>query len=173
MADKIRLRPHRAGDVGWLLQRHAEVYAKEFRYLPVFEAYVSETIPPFLRAFDPRRDRLWIAEQAGKRVGCIAIHHDPKRRGWAKLRWFLVEEEARGTGLGSRLMDTALRFSRRAGYRGVHLLTVDDLVAARRMYESRGFHLVSEGPRCVWAPWAQEQRWELPLKPARSSRTRV
>lgn len=149
--------------MGWLLQRHAEVYLTEFGYLPVFEAYVAETIPPFLRAFDPKRDRLWIAESAGRRLGCVAIQHDPHRRGWAKLRWFLVEREARGTGLGRRLMDAALRFSRRAGYRGVHLLTVDDLHAARQVYEHRGFRLVKEGPRCEWAPWAQEQRWELLL----------
>lgn len=161
----IRLRSHRPGDVGWLLQRHAELYAKEYSYLPVFEAYVAETIPPFLRAYDAQRDRLWIAEagtgKARHRVGCIAIHHDPERRGWAKLRWYLVEPEARGMGLGRRLMDTALRFTKRAGYRGVHLLTVDDLVDARRVYEREGFRLVSEGPRCAWAPWANEQRWDL------------
>jgi GNAT superfamily N-acetyltransferase len=168
---KVRLRPHRPGDVGWMLQRHAELYAREFGYLPVFEAYVAEGIPPFLRAFDPRRDRLWVAEGAGgRRLGCIAIQHDPRRRGWAKLRWFLVEPEARGLRLGSRLIDAALRFSRRAGYRGIHLWTVDDLAAARRLYESRGFRLAEEGPRCAWAPWGREQRWELRLPRLPASR---
>ncbi len=161
----VRLRPHRRGDVGWLLERHAEIYAKEFGYLPVFDTYVAASLVPFLERFDPKRDRLWVAESGGRRVGCIAIQHDPKRRGWAKLRWFLLEPEARGQGLGRHLMATALRFSRRAGYRGVHLYTVDDLGDARRLYEAAGFALAWQDPKpCEWAPWGHEQRWELRLR---------
>lgn len=168
----VRLRPHRRGDIGWLLERHAAIYGAEFGYLPIFDAYVAESLVPFLAKFNARRDRLWIAEAGARRVGCIAIQHDAKRRGWAKLRWFLVESEARGTGLGRRLMAAALRFARRAGYRGVHLYTVDDLDAARGLYEAAGFTLAWQDEKpCEWAPWGHEQRWELRTPSARVRRS--
>ncbi|HYB84404.1 MAG TPA: GNAT family N-acetyltransferase, partial [archaeon] len=84
--------------------------------------------------------------------------------GWAKLRWFLVEREARGRGLGSKLLATALKFCQRAGYRGVFLWTVSDLDAARRLYERAGFKLARETGGCAWAPSAREQCWELRLR---------
>jgi GNAT superfamily N-acetyltransferase len=159
--------------MGWLLERHAVVYAKEFGYLPVFETFVAASLVPFLENFDTKRDRLWIAELDGRRVGCVALQHDPKRRGWAKLRWFLLEKEARGLGLGRKLMDRLLRFAKKAGYKGIHFLTVDDLVDARRLYERTGFTMVWEDPKpCPWAPWGHEQVWELPLTTRANPRRR-
>ncbi len=164
----VKIRTHRAGDLGWMLERHAVLYAKEFHYLPIFETYVAASIVPFVEAFDPARDRMWIVERGGQRLGCIAIQHDPKRRGWAKLRWFLLEKDARGIGLGRKLMTAALRFAKQAGYTGVHLLTVDDLTDARRLYETNGFLLSWQDDKpCIWAPWGHEQTWDLRF--ARSS----
>lgn len=162
---EIAVREGRAGDLGWVFHRHGAVYAEEFGYSDVFERYVSEGLPVFLRNRDPARDRLWIAQMDGRPVGSIAIHHVDDRPGWAKLRWFLVEEEARGHGLGKRLLDQAIAFSREAGYEGVFLWTVDDLHAARRQYERAGFSLAhqDEAP-CPWAPWGHEQRWEMRLR---------
>jgi DNA-binding MarR family transcriptional regulator/GNAT superfamily N-acetyltransferase len=167
---RARIRRMRAGDLGWAFMRQAEIYRSEFGYAPVFETYVARGLPPFLDAFDARRDALWVAEVDGERAGCIAIQHDPGRAGWAKLRWYFVEAHARGHGLGSRLLATSLGFARKAGYRGIYLWTVDDLAAARRQYEGAGFTLAhQDGAPCAWAPWGHEQRWELVLRGRRQA----
>jgi GNAT superfamily N-acetyltransferase len=168
---KVRLRVGRVGDLGWMVHRQAVVYAKEFGYSQLFETYLHEGAAVFLRKFDPKRDRIWVAEsgESGKKsgksiLGFVAIQHDPDRRGWAKLRWFLVEREARGHGVGGRLLKAAVAFSRKAGYKGILLWTVDDLDAARALYEKAGFSLAFQAPNlCGWAPWGHEQRWEMPL----------
>jgi GNAT superfamily N-acetyltransferase len=191
LPDGVRLRKGRVGDLGWMVHRQAVVYAEEFGYSPLFETYLHEGAAVFLRKHDARRDRVWVAEAQPRMtqiaqtqtqsaasaepsassasferrvLGFVAIQHDPDRRGWAKLRWFLVEEEARGHGVGARLMKAALAFSRKAGYKGVLLWTVDDLHAARALYEKAGFTLAFQDPKpCRWAPWGHEQRWELSL----------
>ncbi len=140
------------------------MYPKEFGYAPEFETYVAKSLVPFLERADTKRERLWIAELDGQRVGSIAIHIDTDRPGWAKLRWFLLEKEARGLGLGRRLMQTAVRFARKAGYKGIDLFTVDDLPGARKVYEATGFVLAWQDDKpCIWAPWGREQRWDLKL----------
>ncbi len=155
------IRPHRIGDLGWSFERQAVLYHEEHRYSQVFETYVAKGLAPFLEHYEAARDGMWIAELEGGRVGCIAIMHDDERPGWAKLRWYFVEKQARGQGVGAALMTTALAFSRRAGYEGVHLWTVDDLVDARRVYERSGFRLAEQKEGCPWAAWGNEQRWEL------------
>lgn len=160
----VRLRAGRIGDLGWMVHRQAVVYAKEFGYSQLFETYLHEGAAVFLRRFDAARDRIWIAELAGRPLGFVAIQHEPDRRGWAKLRWFLVEREARGHGIGGRLLKAAVAFSRKSGYKGILLWTVDDLDAARALYEKAGFTLAFQDPKpCAWAPWGHEQRWEVSL----------
>jgi GNAT superfamily N-acetyltransferase len=167
LSDAIRLRKGRIGDLGWMVHRQAVVYAKEFHYSQLFETYLHEGAAVFLRKFDRTRDRIWVAELDQKPVGFVAIQHDPDRRGWAKLRWFLVEADARGQGLGGRLLKSAIAFSRKAGYKGVLLWTVDDLHAARALYEKAGFARAFQDTKpCGWAPWGHEQRWELRLDPS-------
>lgn len=161
----VTLRAQRIGDVGWVFHRQADLYAKEFGYSQVFEAYVARGLAPYLDGFDPRLDRLWMAELDGKPVGSVTVQHDRERAGWAKLRWYYVETEARGHGAGRMLLDAALDFAREVGYEGVLLWTVNDLEAARRQYERAGFRLAFEDDKpCPWAPWGREQRWELRLK---------
>jgi len=162
--DVIGIRGQRAGDLGWVFQRHAVVYRGEFRYSDLFEPYVCEGLAPFLKNYNPKRDGLWIGEIGGRRVGSVAVQHVSNRAEWAKLRWFLVEREARGKGLGSSLLDTAITFCKKARYKGIFLWTVSDLSAARRLYERTGFTLAEETKSCPWAPWAHEQRWELRLR---------
>ena len=160
----FQVRAGTPADMEWVRKRKVEVYAQEFGYGPLFGHYVALTIPPFLQGLDPGLDRTWVAEDAHGVTGFIAIQHDSGRPGWAKLRWFLVERRARGTGLGRHLFGEALGFARKAGYEGIHLHTVSDLVEARRMYERAGFRLVQESTEpCPWAPWAREQEWELHL----------
>ncbi len=175
MSNGIRLRQGRVGDLGWMVHRQAVVYATEFGYSQVFETYLHEGTAVFLRNFDSERDRIWIAESGNSRstsgksiLGFVAIQHDPDRRRWARLRWFLVEREARGHGIGHRLARAAIAFARKKRYSGVLLSTVDDLTDARRLYERSGFRLAFHDRRpCAWAPWGHEQRWELPLRVVR------
>jgi DNA-binding MarR family transcriptional regulator/ribosomal protein S18 acetylase RimI-like enzyme len=162
--EAVTVREMRAGDLGWVFQRHAVIYGEEFGYSHLFEVYVSKGLAPFMKNYDPKLDRLWIGEMGGRRVASIAVHHVAKRRGWAKLRWFLVEREARGRGLGSLLLDTAMSFCKNAGYKGIFLWTVSDLDSARRLYERSGFELTEEKRNCAWASSAHEQRWELRLQ---------
>jgi len=150
------------GDLGWIFQVHGELYVRDGDYEPIFETYVAKGLPPFLQRFDAAKDGLWIAEVGGQRVGAIAIQHDPERPGWAQLRWYFVLPDARGTGLGARLLDAALRFCRDAGYAGIFLWTMSDLAAARHLYERAGFRLVEEAD----APWHathRQQRFEMVL----------
>jgi len=159
----VRLRTERIGDVGWAFHRQAVLYHEEFGYTRHFEVYVARGLPDYLDSHDAERDRLWVAELDGRPVGCIAVQHDKVREGWAKLRWYFVEREARGHGAGKALMDAALAFAREAGYTGMYLWTVSDLAAARNVYERYGFRLAEETAGCIWAPWANEQRWEKVL----------
>src|SRR4051812_39861409 len=63
------LRPHRAGDMVWIIRRHAELYQQEFGWDASFEAFVAEIGAAFLKSFDPARDCCWIAERASETVG--------------------------------------------------------------------------------------------------------
>ncbi|MCA1819911.1 MAG: GNAT family N-acetyltransferase [Thermoplasmatota archaeon] len=168
---RARIRRSRVGDLGWAFQRQAVIYHGEFGYLPIFETYLAQGLAPFLEGFDAKLDAAWVAQAGNVPLGFVAIQHDPGRPGWAKLRWFFVEEAGRGQGLGRRLLATALSFSRSVGHRGVYLWTVDDLDAARRQYERAGFALAHEARApCRWAPWGHEQRWEIEFP--RRGRTR-
>ncbi len=138
--------------------RQAEIYTAH-GYDAVFETYVAKGLAPFLERFDPALDGLWIAELEGRRAGCIAIQHGDEG---AQLRWFFVDEDARGQGIGRQLLETALAFCRDAGHTQVMLWTMSDLVAARRLYERAGFRLVAE----TEAPWhasERQQQWMLQL----------
>lgn len=163
-SESITIRGQKAGDLGWVFQRHAVVYSEEFGYNENFESYVCHGLARFMKNYNYKMDRLWIGEMGGQRVGSVAVHHVKNRAGWAKLRWFLVESEARRRGLGSQLLGTAVAFCKKAGYKGIFLWTVSDLDAARRLYERIGFTLAEERKTCVWAPWTHEQRWELRLQ---------
>ena len=153
----------RVGDLGWMFHRRAVVYREEFGYGGVFEGYLADGLLRFLRHHDPRKDRVWVAESAGRTVGFVAVHHARARPGWAWLRWLFVEEEFRRRGAGTRLMRAASSFCRRAGYKGVFLWTLDDLDAARRLFERTGFVVAAEKDDCAWSPGHREQRWELRL----------
>lgn len=164
-APTVLLRPARMGDATWAMHAQAVAYRDEFRYAPVFEAYLVRGLARFFEGFDPARDRFWVAEAEGVPVGCVAVQHAPDRPGWAQMRWFLVVQAWRGRGVGRRLVEEAVAFAREAGYAGLLLWTVDDLADAARTYARAGFRLAHEATEpCAWAPWGREQRWELALR---------
>jgi GNAT superfamily N-acetyltransferase len=131
----------RSGDIGWIVERHGLLYAEEFGWNIEFEAVVAEIIGDLVSGFNPARERGWIAERAGQRLGCVFL--EASTESIAKLRLLLVEPDARGLGLGTRLVDECVQFARVAGYSQVTLWTMHVLTAARHIYEQAGFRLVA------------------------------
>ena len=150
----------RPGDLGWIVHRHGVLYAREYGFDPTFEAYVAGPLADMVRAASPW-DRIWIAERDGRMVGCVAIVAAGPRT--AQLRWFLVEPEARGGGLGKRLLREAVAFCRTGGYDSIILWTVSALAAASHLYRSAGFRKVEEQPGRRWGVDVVEEKYELAL----------
>jgi GNAT superfamily N-acetyltransferase len=156
------LRSPRRGDMGWVVQRHGEIYAQEYGWTWEFEALVAGVVSQFVKNFDPRRERCWIAERKGKRIG--AIFCVKKTATVAKLRMLFVDKDARGLGLGSRLVDECIAFARRAGYKKMVLWTESPLTSARRIYAAAGFRIVSRTPVREFGKRMTSEIWELDLR---------
>jgi DNA-binding MarR family transcriptional regulator/N-acetylglutamate synthase-like GNAT family acetyltransferase len=155
------LRPHRPGDLGWIVSRHGALYAEEFGWSQEFEAFVAEIAAKFIRDFDAARECCWIAERDGERVGSVALVAHSRRI--AKLRLLLVEPAARGLGIGRRLVDECIGFARRSGYREIALWTTDILDAARAIYRRAGFRLVSQERHHSFGHDLVGEDWRLKL----------
>ncbi len=157
----VVLRGLRPGDMGWIVQRHGELYAREYGLTASFEALVARIAADYLDKHQPGRDEAWIAEVDGQRAGCVlCVRNDDET---AQLRVLLVESWARGHGLGTRLVDECIRFARGSGYRKLVLWTNDVLAAARRIYLAAGFELVREEAHHSFGKDLVGQFWELRL----------
>ena len=168
MAD-IRLRPHRSGDMGWVISRHGALYADEYGWDLGFEALVARIAAAFIDQFDSAREAGWIAEQDDVRVGSVFLvqarneqTHAPIA-GCAQLRMLLVEPAARGLGIGVRLVDECERFARERGYQRIMLWTNSVLLAARGIYQRAGYRLIASEPHHSFGYNLIGETWELDL----------
>jgi GNAT superfamily N-acetyltransferase len=152
------------GDLGWVVQVHGELYARELGWTAGFERLVASLVSAYAAERDPRREAAWIAELDGVRVGCVFVVAEDATT--ARLRLLLVDDPARGRRLGSRLVATALAFARRADYDRMVLWTNDRLAAARRIYLAAGFGLVHEEVHEQFGAPLLGQTYALDLAPA-------
>jgi GNAT superfamily N-acetyltransferase len=152
--------PH-AGDLGWIVERHGALYAREYAWNEEFEALVAKIVADYAQHHDPKREAVWIAEVDGARAGCVmCVQKSPTT---AQLRLLLVEPTARGHGLGARLVDECIRFAREHGYKKMVLWTNDVLHSARKIYEAAGFTLAHSAKHHAFGHSLVEQTWELRL----------
>jgi|SRR5215469_3115803 len=159
----VVLRTHRPGDIGWVIHRHGTLYAQEYGWDETFEALVAEIAAQFVKNFDPKRERCWIAELKGEPIGSVFLVKYTDEI--AKLRLLLVEPNARGLGVGRRLVDECVQFARLAGYRKIMLWTQSILTAARKIYERAGFALAKSEPNRAFGADLVAETWELQLIP--------
>jgi GNAT superfamily N-acetyltransferase len=163
------LRPHRAGDIGWVVSSHGALYAREYGWDLRFEASVARIAADFIDRFDARREACWIAERDGTNVGSVFLvqaRDDATQAplaGVAQLRMLLVEPAARGLGLGQHLVDECEHFARQAGYRKIVLWTNSMLLAARGIYQKAGYRLVASEPHTSFGHALIGETWELEL----------
>ena len=155
------LRPHRPGDMGWVIGAHGALYAQEFGWNEDFEALVAEIAVQFIRKFNAERERCWIAEMDGETVGSVFLVEQSKTV--AKLRLLIIDPKARGFGLGKRLVGECIAHARKLGYRKLTLWTQSSLLAARHIYKEEGFRLVATEPHRSFGVDLVGEFWELKL----------
>jgi GNAT superfamily N-acetyltransferase len=147
--------------MGWIVARHGVLYGSEHGWNDEIEALTAEIVAAFVRNFDPRRERCWIAEREGETVGCVLLVRDDDEA--ARLRLLLVEPQARGLGIGKRLVEECVRFAREARYRRIVLWTHSVLGSARRIYEGAGFTLTGTEQHDRFGPTLTSEFYELRL----------
>jgi GNAT superfamily N-acetyltransferase len=158
----VVLRDPRPGDMGWVVQQHGEIYAREYGYNDEFEGLVAGIAAEYIRKFDPACEKGWIAEIDGERVGSVFVVRQSATV--AKLRLLILTPGARGMGLGGRLVDECIAFARGKGYRKIVLWTNGQLEAARTIYRSRGFRCLSTEPLHAYGLTSlTSETWELKL----------
>jgi DNA-binding MarR family transcriptional regulator/GNAT superfamily N-acetyltransferase len=155
------LRTHRPGDMGWIVARHGVIYGEEYGWDETIEALTAEICAGFVRNFDPKRERCWIAERDGENVGCVFIVKEDDTT--ARLRLLVVDKHARGLGIGARLVDECVRFSRQAGYKRITLWTHRVLDGARKLYIGAGFKLTREWTHDDFGKTLVAETWDLEL----------
>ena len=160
-ASEIVLREPRPGDLGWVVARHAELYAQEYQWGGNFEGICAQIVADFATKYDPACERCWIAEMESRNVGCVFLVKDSETV--ARLRLLLVDPAARGRGLGKRLTDECVQFARRSGYRSITLWTHSVLTAARHIYETAGFRLTSSEKRKSFGQDVVSEYWDMTL----------
>lgn len=157
-ASEVKIRPYKAGEVGYISFMHMELYQKLYNFKPIFEKYLLMGLTEFIK--NPEGSQLWVATNGDKIVGSIAICKVDEHT--AQLRWFLIDPQYHGQGLGHQIIETALDFCKDQGYAHVFLWTADLLSAAKHLYEKFGFVHKEDHANYEWADTLiNEERWDL------------
>ena len=157
----VVLRDPGAGDMGWVVMQHGEIYRREYGFTQEFEGLVAGIVARYISDFDPAWEKGWIAEVDGERAGSVFVVR--RSATVAQLRLLILAPAARGHGLGGRLVDDCIAFARGKGYRKLTLWTQSNLVAARAIYQARGFRLVKSEPNEAYGQKLVSETWELKL----------
>ncbi len=155
------IRPHRSGDIGYIVYRHGVLYSREYGFNEEFDGYVAKGLALFIENLNPLKEYLWIAEMGGTIIGSVAIVQ--LTGSTARLRWLIVESAAQNQGLGKKLVNEAILFAEQQGYKKIILWTIDFLHAAQKLYSDAGFKLVEVKINQVWGNKIKEEKWELVL----------
>ena len=155
------LRQPEPGDMGWVVQSNGTLYAQEYGWDENYEALVAQIVAEFVKTFDAKKERCWIAEKDGENVGSVFLVKQSDEV--AKLRLLIVDPKARGLGIGKRLVEECTRFARRAGYKKITLWTNSVLLAARSIYEKAGYKLVKSEKHRSFGHDLVGETWELTL----------
>lgn len=160
--DEIEIRDLATGDAGWVLMRHGELYAADEGYDQQFEAVVAGILAGFIENRVPERERAFIAWRGGKRVGSVFCV-EGSAQDMAKLRLFLVEPEARGLGLGKRLLAECMGWAKAQGYARMELWTHESHRAACALYAAAGWQMIRSEPAEAFGQQVVDQFWEVTL----------
>jgi len=159
---RITIRPFTGSDVDFVISHQLALYKSEYGFASeIWNAYLTEGVHAFVERFDPGRDCMYILRSDGVRSGCIAITHTGAAT--AQLRFFFLEPAVRGRGAGHLLMDRAIGFCKKKKYGRVFLWTFSTLMAARHLYECKGFRITGTRENTEWGGKILEERWDLEL----------
>jgi len=159
--DEISIRTELcSGDIGYVIHLHGALYAKEYGYGLQFESYVAKGLAEFYEKYDPERNRVWVCEYNSRVVGFLLLMD---RGTAAQLRYFLIEPEYRGIGLGSKLLKLYMEFLRECDYKASYLWTTHELSTAALLYKRLGFKLTEEKESTAFGKPLREQRYDLVL----------
>jgi GNAT superfamily N-acetyltransferase len=162
LTESLIIRTYKQTDMDFIIKRHKELYEDEYGFSSEFGDYVEKYVLKFHDYHDENRENIWIVEKDGKQIGVIAIVSADEAA--AQLRWFLIEPEMRGRGLGHKLVKTAIDFCREKNYKHILLWTVNILGAARNLYKAYGFTLTESVKNDSWSKdIIYEERWDLEL----------
>ena len=152
------------GDIGEVVRQHGFYYTEQYGYGIPFEAYVAQGLYEFYMAYDPLRDKVWICESGNTLLGFLLLMH--RKESSAQLRFFYLHPDARGKGIGNRLMKQFMEELKLKGYQHCFLWTTSELTAAAHLYKKYGFMLTEERPSSTFGKPVTEQtyEWHAPLQ---------
>ncbi len=158
--DDIRIRNNlKPGDLGFVIYRHGKLYAEEYGYSVSFETYVANGMYEFYKSYNPEKNRVWICEHNDKIIGFLLLVD--KENGVAQLRYFYIEKNYRGIGLGKKLKKLYMDFFHSCRYNCSYLWTTHELEAAASLYVRHGFKLTEEIESTSFGKLLKEQKYDL------------
>ncbi len=154
---RTELRP---GDIGYVTYMHGALYSREYNYGIQFESYVAKGLCEFYEKYNPERNRIWACEHENRMIGFLLLMD---RGNAAQLRYFLIQSEYRGIGLGVKLLNFYMGFLRQCDYKASYLWTTHELHTASSLYKRLGFELTEEKESTAFGKPLREQRYDLIL----------